>query len=191
MRVSAARLMFVVAIAAVAVVVTAKQPAAATRPWVWTKAMAEYYVGGNIGLATACSPIGAPYRSGGRNYYYTFSCVVVFRSGDRYGIKIKPTGAKTYATLTVVKLGNGGSTTGGTYLGTGSGHWISRNSSGNVITLEDRSTWLISPLSRIDTILWLPIDDITVLSGTYPGYGYRLVNTDEGEVADARFLGYG
>jgi hypothetical protein len=84
-------------------------------------------------------------------------------------------------------------TGGGAYFDTGSGHWIEdTGNDGTVITLEDGSLWLISPLSRVDTSLWLDVDNITVLRGGSPGYGYRLINTDEdGEIADARFLGMG
>jgi len=163
-------------------------------PWAWTKAEAEYYVGGNIGLATACSPLGAPYRKGGRNYYFTFSCVLVFRTGDEYSVKIRPKSATKYATLSTIRLRTGGTTPGGTagsYFDTGSGHWISDNSDGSVITLEDGSTWLVNPTDRFDTAIWLVVDNITVLRGTYPGYGYRLVDTDDGTTANARFLGFG
>jgi hypothetical protein len=80
----------------------------------------------------------------------------------------------------------------GSYLDTGSGHWIQDAGNGSVITLEDGSLWLIDPISRIDTAIWLVVDNITVLrGGQYPGYGYRLINTDEGEVASAKFLGFG
>jgi hypothetical protein len=74
-------------------------------------------------------------------------------------------------------------------LSIGGGHWIDEvSASGATISLEDGSLWLISPLDRIDTDLWLPVDDITVTHSRDPSYPYRLVNTDEGETATARFL---
>jgi hypothetical protein len=75
------------------------------------------------------------------------------------------------------------------YLDTGGGHWIQEvNSNGAVITLEDGSLWRVDELDRIDTALWLPVDNITVLNDY--GDHYRLVNTDEdGEVANATYLG--
>ena len=77
-----------------------------------------------------------------------------------------------------------------TYFDTGSGHWISDVSDGgNVVRLEDGSTWLIEEYDRSDTQIWLVVDSITVLNGGDPGYPYRLVNTDEGEVAHAKYLG--
>ncbi len=79
----------------------------------------------------------------------------------------------------------------GPYFDVGGGHWIrSVSIGGKTITLEDGSIWLINPLDRLDTMLWLPIDDITVLtSGGIYTYTYTLVNTDEGETAHAQYLG--
>ncbi len=71
----------------------------------------------------------------------------------------------------------------------GDGHWIDEvSTSGATISLEDGSLWLISPLDQVDTALWLPVDEITVTHSRDPSYPYRLVNTDEGETASARFL---
>ena len=78
------------------------------------------------------------------------------------------------------------------YLGVGSGHWIRENvDGGRFILLEDNSFWQVDPLDRIDTILWLPVSDVTVLesSSGSPGYNYLLINTDDGEQAHARYLG--
>lgn len=75
---------------------------------------------------------------------------------------------------------------GGLYIGTGSGHWIQNTSSGGeFITLEDGSVWQVDLLDRIDTLLWLPITDITVAES---GGGYLLINTDDGEKAHATLL---
>ncbi len=78
-----------------------------------------------------------------------------------------------------------------TYLGVGGGHWIDSNSDGKIITLEDGSIWQINDLDQIDTALWLPITDITVLHADSPigDYRYVLINKDDGEKALAKYLG--
>lgn len=87
--------------------------------------------------------------------------------------------------------GSSGGSGGRVYYDTGSGHWISEvSSSGRYVTLEDGSVWEIEPVGRIDTNLWLIVDDITVTdNGSTVGYPYQLINTSEGEVVDARYLG--
>lgn len=78
-----------------------------------------------------------------------------------------------------------------TYVGVGK-HWIQSTSSGGaMITLEDGSIWEINPVDRVDTMLWLPITDITVLRATSPvgDYKYLLVNTEDGEKALAKYIG--
>jgi hypothetical protein len=56
------------------------------------------------------------------------------------------------------------------YLSPGSGHWIqSVGDDGAVVVLEDRSVWLVDVLDRIDTALWLPMTEITVVE---LGFGY-------------------
>ena len=75
-----------------------------------------------------------------------------------------------------------------TYSGVGGGHWISDNiDNGSYILLEDGSLWEIDSLDTIDTSLWLSISNITVIDN---GYNYILINTDDGEKAEAKFLGY-
>lgn len=74
------------------------------------------------------------------------------------------------------------------YSDTGSGHWISKNTDGIYIKLEDGSLWEVSSFDRIDSRLWLAIDDITVIESDNPYYPYTLINTDEGEEADAKLL---
>jgi hypothetical protein len=77
----------------------------------------------------------------------------------------------------------------GDYTGAASGHWLSDVSAdGTSIRLEDGSIWLVSPSSRSGAAKWLSLSKITVRAGTDPSFGYRLVNTDDQETADARFL---
>jgi hypothetical protein len=80
----------------------------------------------------------------------------------------------------------------GTYTGVGGGHWISEvSSNGAIITLEDGSLWEVSALDRVDTALWLPTTNITVLRSQSPvgDFKYTLVNKDDGEKALAKYLG--
>jgi hypothetical protein len=51
--------------------------------------------------------------------------------------------------------------------------------------------WEINSLDRIDTALWLPISNVTILKASSPvgEYKYTLVNTDDGEKALAKYLG--
>jgi len=78
------------------------------------------------------------------------------------------------------------------YTGSGGGHWIkSKSNNGSMIVLEDGSMWEINSLDQIDTALWLPITNITILKASQPvgDYKYTLVNKDDGEKALAKFLG--
>jgi hypothetical protein len=80
----------------------------------------------------------------------------------------------------------------GSYGGVGSGHWISSNDSdGAIITLEDGSMWQINPVDQVDTGLWLPITDVTVIRAKSPvgDYRYELINTEDNETALAKYLG--
>jgi hypothetical protein len=82
------------------------------------------------------------------------------------------------------------SSSGGIYPSTGSGHWIERVSdNGRIVVLEDDSVWEISELDRLDVSLWLPNDEITVADNpSNPFYPYKLINTDQGETAEAKLL---
>jgi hypothetical protein len=75
---------------------------------------------------------------------------------------------------------------------TGGGHWIGSNADGKLITLEDGSIWQTAELDQIDTRLWLPVTDITVISDRSPvgEYRYILINKDDGEKAHAKYLGH-
>ncbi|SRR5581483_855465 len=72
------------------------------------------------------------------------------------------------------------------------GHWVDEvSSNGAIISLEDGSMWDVATLDRIDTALWLPTTDITVMRDPKPigDYKYILVNTEDGEKAHAKYLG--
>ena len=75
------------------------------------------------------------------------------------------------------------------YFNVGAGHWISEVlSNGKIIKLEDGSFWRVSPLDEFTSSLWLPISDITVIDGDEPSYPYKLVNTDDNEIVNAKLL---
>lgn len=79
----------------------------------------------------------------------------------------------------------------GSYLGLGSGHWISdKIDRGTYILLEDRSLWEIDSFDRLDTNLWLRLDNITVVTDSQCLRGYRLINTDDRTKACAKFVAY-
>ena len=74
----------------------------------------------------------------------------------------------------------------GLYVSPGEGHWVqSKTDDGSIVILEDRSVWQIDPLDQIDTALWLPMTEITVVE---INGGYLLINTDDGEKAHARLI---
>jgi hypothetical protein len=62
---------------------------------------------------------------------------------------------------------------------------------GATISLEDGSLWEISSIDRVDTMLWLPAEDIAVFKSDSPigEYKYTLFNKDEGNKASERYLG--
>lgn len=76
------------------------------------------------------------------------------------------------------------------YVMIGDGHWISEvKEGGEIIVLEDGSRWEIHPINIVETCIWLPISDITVADGDDPSYPYKLINNDDNEVVDAKYLG--
>jgi hypothetical protein len=80
----------------------------------------------------------------------------------------------------------------GGYAGSSGGHWVkSKVDNGAMVILEDGSIWEINSLDRINTALWLPITNVTVLKAGAPvgDYKYTLINTDDGEKALAKYLG--
>lgn len=72
------------------------------------------------------------------------------------------------------------------YTSSGRGHWVrSKTDDGEIVILEDGSTWQVDVLDRLDTSLWLPMTDVTVVEDSS---GYLLINTDDGEKARATLL---
>ncbi len=60
-----------------------------------------------------------------------------------------------------------------------SGHWIeSVFDDGEFVKLEDGSLWRVSIVGRIDSMLWLPTNDIVVCPG-------KLINVDDNEAVDS------
>lgn len=75
---------------------------------------------------------------------------------------------------------------------TGSGHWIQEVADyGKLIILEDGSVWKVDPSYTHIASIWLPISDITIVeSDDCSGDGaYLIINTDDGEIACATYLG--
>ncbi|MBZ5601261.1 MAG: hypothetical protein LAO79_03045 [Acidobacteriia bacterium] len=102
----------------------------------------------------------------------------------------------TEYTVKVVRFAEGSGTatssSSGSYAGSGGGHWIkSKADNGGIIVLEDGSMWGINSIDRIDTSLWLPISNVTILKASSPvgDYKYMLINTDDGVKALAKYLG--
>lgn len=86
---------------------------------------------------------------------------------------------------------DGGTGTASEYI-TGKGHWVQEVSgNGAILTLEDDSMWEIISIDQVDTALWLPTTDITVIRDPRPvgDYKYVLVNTEDGEKAHAKYMG--
>jgi len=80
----------------------------------------------------------------------------------------------------------------GWHAGIDGDHWIqSTANDGGIIILEDGSMWGISPMDRIETMLWLPNSTITILKANkaFGEYTYSLVNSDDKEKALAKYLG--
>lgn len=76
------------------------------------------------------------------------------------------------------------------YRGSATGHWVrSKDNRGNIITLEDGSVWEISATSRFDTLLWMTMDEITVVANTrvVDEFNYLLINAN-GDKAEAKLL---
>jgi hypothetical protein len=73
------------------------------------------------------------------------------------------------------------------YSGVGQRHWVKeRIDRGAYIKLEDGSLWQVSPLDKLNTMLWLPTDDVIVIEGSNPLYPYKLVG--ERDAAEAKLV---
>ncbi|HEY7090200.1 MAG TPA: hypothetical protein VH518_19035 [Tepidisphaeraceae bacterium] len=77
------------------------------------------------------------------------------------------------------------------YAGLGGGHWIKTNGEGKIIVLEDGSTWEVEAVDQIDSLLWLPVTDISVVLARDPigEYRYTLINKEDGEKVLAKYVG--
>lgn len=64
---------------------------------------------------------------------------------------------------------------------TGTKHWIkSKSDDGSIITLEDGSVWQVDQINRIDTILWLPTENVLILDQN------TLLNIDQKQKVSAK-----
>jgi hypothetical protein len=73
------------------------------------------------------------------------------------------------------------------YAGFGQKHWVKSNAGGGkFIQLEDGSLWEVSPIDKINTMLWLPLDDVVVVESKNPLYPYKLVG--ERDAAEAKLV---
>jgi hypothetical protein len=81
---------------------------------------------------------------------------------------------------------------GPTYTGGSTGHWLSdKTDGGGYLTLEDDSHWEVFSLDRIDSMLWLPTDNVVVIKAKNPSgkYNYRLVNKSDKKSILAYYVG--
>jgi hypothetical protein len=63
------------------------------------------------------------------------------------------------------------------------------SSNGALITLSDGSIWKVSPIDQIGSALWLPVTDVRITAGDDASYPYKMVNKDDGEVANVQLAG--
>lgn len=70
--------------------------------------------------------------------------------------------------------------------------WVtSVEGGGTYVTLVDGSRWEIYSIDRIHTMLWLPIDNITIGTARPPmgGYTYSLRHERSGQEVLGKYLG--
>jgi len=73
------------------------------------------------------------------------------------------------------------------YGAAGQKHWVkSKADGGAFVQLEDGSLWQISPLDKINTMLWLPTENVVVVESNNPQYPYKLVG--ERDTAEAKLV---
>ena len=184
--------------AALAALALAGIGTAAGRPqWIWAKSWAEIQVLKKFpGTTTACVPVGPPSRKQGYNAYAEFVCTVTLTKST-YTLVIRPRSRAAWTTLRIRKSSNsppptrtGNQSGQGSNSGIGSSHRLAEMSlDGSRLTLDDGSSWLISPVGEYATVLWTVDDTISILKGTAPGYPYQLFDTQSGTAAPARLLG--
>ena len=153
------------------------------------------------GTTTLCDPVGPRTGEVGYNAYAEFACAVTLSSGADYVLVIKPRSRAAWTTLSIKKVSSlpspqsamtpaAGNAGGAAYVRTGSAQEIiDKSLNGSLLTLQDGSTWLISPIAQYDTVLWLVTDGVAILRGTDPTYPYQLINARLGSSASARYLG--
>lgn len=91
------------------------------------------------------------------------------------------------AVATQVEKTSAGAGKSSTYAGVDQKHWVREKiDSGAFIKLEDGSLWQIAPIDKINTMLWLPIDNVVVIDSKNPQYPYKLVG--ERDTAEAQLV---
>ncbi len=71
----------------------------------------------------------------------------------------------------------------------GGNHWIkSVVERGQTIQLEDGSVWQINPLNKVDAILWLATERITIVDSGNAFYPHKLINTSSKSTAEAKLI---
>jgi hypothetical protein len=76
------------------------------------------------------------------------------------------------------------------YTGLNQKHWIKRvDNRGKLLQLEDDSFWEISPIDIIYSALWLPLSNVYVKESNNPNYEFKILNIDDGESVEAKFIG--
>jgi len=78
----------------------------------------------------------------------------------------------------------------GGYLGVGEKHYLKEKiDRGKLLLLSDGSLWEVSSLDRINTTLWMRLDDCVVLENDSSIYPYKIVNLSDKEMVEAKYLG--
>jgi hypothetical protein len=185
---------------ALAALVLAGAGTAAGRPqWIWAKSWAEEQLLKKFpGTTPACAPVGPPSRKQGYNAYAEFACTVALTNSS-YTLVIRPRSKAAWTTLRIRKTtvstpssGTTGTTTmqsSSSSSGVDVSHRLAEMSlDGSRLTLDDGSSWLVSPVGEYATVLWSIGDTVGVLRGTAPGYPYQLYDTQNGTVAPAKSL---
>jgi hypothetical protein len=77
------------------------------------------------------------------------------------------------------------------YPNTGEKESITENGHGKVLILLDGSMWQVMGVDTVDSLLWLPVEDVIVIKAERPVgcYTYTIINTEEGEKVQAQYLG--